>query len=88
MTTGVSLTNGASRVKINNGILDGPGGIAVGVRLDASSTYNTIGDYNINPGTVATPIFINGAAVTTLGGAAYVNVNHNRVLAGALDDGL
>jgi hypothetical protein len=88
MTTGVSLTNGASRVKINNGILDGPGGIAVGIRLDASSTYNTIGDYNINPGTVATPIIINGAAVTTLGGAAYVNVNHNRVLAGALDDGL
>jgi hypothetical protein len=88
MTTGVSLTNGASRVKINNGILDGPGGIACGVRLDGSSTYNTIGDYNINPGSVTAPIIINGAAVTTLGGAAYVNVNHNRVLAGALDDGL
>jgi hypothetical protein len=88
MTTGISLTNGASRVKINNGILDGPGGIACGIRLDASSTYNTIGDYNINPGSVTTPIIINGSAVTTLSGAAYVNVNHNRVLAGALDDGL
>lgn len=88
MTTGVSLANGSSRVKINNGILDGPGGMACGVRLDASSTYNTIGDYNINPGTVTTPIIINGAAVTTLGGAAYVNVNHNRILAGVLDDGL
>jgi hypothetical protein len=88
MTTGVSLTNGASRVKINDGILDGPGGIACGVRLDASSMYNTIGDYNINPGSVTAPIIINGAAVTTLSGAAYVNVNHNRVLAGALDDGL
>ena len=88
MTTGVSLKNGASRVKINNGILDGPGGIACGIRLDGSSTYNTIGDYNINPGTVATPIIINGTSVTTLSGGAYRDVNHNRVLAGALDDGL
>jgi len=88
MTTGVSLTDHANRLKINNGIFDGPGGMDCAIRIDSTSKYNTIGDCNINPGTVDTPIIINGQSVETLGGGAYANVNTNRVLAGALDDGI
>jgi hypothetical protein len=94
MEAAIQLRNHASRVLISGGIIDGEGGVTYGVHLDDTSTYNTIGAYNINKGTVDNPVFINGANIASLNipngppSPPYRDVNHNRVLTGVLDDGL